>query len=150
MQRLLPPFLFLGLLAALAVSIGLFGTALAPMHSTGLPYGEVALLLAIGLVLLVGARLQFKRHDSEIMTFKEPRGLVRDGLFRFSRNPMYLGFTLLLFAAVLAANAWWALLAPVGFMLAANFWYIPFEERAAAAAFGADYEEYRRCVRRWL
>jgi protein-S-isoprenylcysteine O-methyltransferase Ste14 len=150
MQKLLPPVLFLGLvLAQLALAF------LSPklgngVHSTGIPWGEVSFAAFVGLVLLIGARIQFKQNDSEIMTFDQPRGLVTERFFRFSRNPMYLGFTLLLVAGGLFANHWLAFLAPLAFFLAANFWYIPYEERAAAAAFGDEYNRYKERTRRWL
>ena len=72
------------------------------------------------------------------------------GLFARSRNPMYLGFTLLLLAAALAANLWLALAAPLAFFLAAAFWYVPAEERAVRAAFGEAYEIYAERTRRWI
>ncbi len=148
LSRLLPPALFVLLLAALVPlylyhpeSLGRLRTDMA------MPWDVV---LVVGLLLLIGARYQFSQNDSEIMTFNEPRNLVTSGLFRFSRNPMYLGFTLLLLAAAFFVNTACALIAPLVFFLAANWWYIPHEERAASAAFGDDYDAYRRKVRRWI
>jgi protein-S-isoprenylcysteine O-methyltransferase Ste14 len=92
----------------------------------------------------------FRRRGTNINTFRDPTRLVTDGPFAWSRNPMYLGFLLLLVGAAMLANAWVALLPALAFFLAAQFWYIPFEERAAAARFGDDYAAYRRRVRRWL
>jgi protein-S-isoprenylcysteine O-methyltransferase Ste14 len=108
------------------------------------------LLLPVGLILLIGARIQFKKNDSEIMTFDEPRNLVTTGFFGFSRNPMYLGFTILLLAAALYVNTACALLAPIVFFITANWWYIPYEEVAAKKAFGSDYTNYIQRVRRWI
>ena len=84
------------------------------------------------------------------MTFDTPRNLVTTGLFAWSRNPMYLGFTLVLLAAALAVNMWLALLGPLAFFLAAQFWYVPFEERAARETFGVAYEIYAARTRRWV
>lgn len=147
-NRLLPPVLFILLLLPLIglhlyhpVSFGDLRT------DRAMPWDVV---LIIGIVLLLGARYQFQRNDSEIMTFNRPRNLVTTGLFRLSRNPMYLGFVLLLTAAAFYVNTACALLAPLAFFVAANWWYIPYEERAASAEFGEDYEAYRRKVRRWI
>lgn len=150
MRRLLPPALFtilLGLVGALALSRPRLGGAIAPEGQLT----AVAIVLAVGgLVPLAGARVQFARRDCEIMTFATPRNLVTTGLFAVSRNPMYLGFSLLLLAAALAANSLPALLAPLAFFLAAHLWYIPTEERAARAAFGPAYDAYAARTRRWI
>lgn len=100
-----------------------------------------------------GARLRQGGHrqpaplgdltDVEILCF-----LTRGG-FRFSRNPMYLGFALLLCGAAGAAGGTTTWLCPLLFILIAQFVYIPFEERAMTRVFGAQYAAYRRQVRRW-
>lgn len=150
MPKLLPPFIFLILLAALTLLSLIHPQTLGQVHQSGVPLVEVAFIVAVGLIFLIGARIQFNRNDSEIMTFDQPRNLVTDGLFRMSRNPMYLGFTLLLVAASLMVNLWCALLAPAAFFLLANYWYIPFEEAASKDIFGDDYEQYQNHTRRWL
>lgn len=147
MQKLLPPLLFVLLLAGLAVLYRYHPEGLTMRPDRAMPWDVP---LAIGLVLLIAARVQFHRSQSEIMTFASPRNLVTDGAYRFSRNPMYLGFLLLVLAAAFYVNTWCALAAPLVFFLAAHFWYIPFEEQAAADTFGAPYEAYARKVRRWL
>lgn len=76
--------------------------------------------------------------------------LVTDGIYKYTRNPMYLGMaTALLAWAVWLSNA--AALAGVAAFLAyiQRFQIIP-EERALAARFGAEYEAYRNSVPRWL
>lgn len=106
--------------------------------------------LFAGAALLLGARWQFMRHEAEIMTFARPNRLVTGGLFRFSRNPMYLGFGMLLLAGALFVNTACALLAPLAFMLVADRWYIPFEERRMLEVHGEAYERYAARVRRWI
>ena len=150
MRVLLPPVL----VALLLLAVATLGWAEWPLG--GMPFSEgrptfLALVIALGgVALLGGARAQFARNDCEIMTFATPRNLVTTGLFHLSRNPMYLGFLLVLLGAALAANTWAALLAPLVFLLAAQLWYIPAEEIAAREAFGADYEAYAERTRRWL
>ena len=150
MQRLIPPYLVLLMLAGLAALYAAHPETETLMHAGGAPIGEIAVVVAAALALLVGARAQFAKADAEIMTFATPRNLVTSGLFRLSRNPMYLGFTLFLIAAALAVNTWCALIAPAAFFLAAHLWYIPAEERAAREAFCADYDAYAARTRRWL
>ena len=150
MRLLIPPYLVVLLLLSLGALYALHPSELAVMHAGGPPIGEISLVLGLGMLLLIGARIQFARSGSEIMTFATPRSLVTTGLFRYSRNPMYLGFTLVLVAAALAVNTWCALAAPIAFFAAAQYWYIPAEESAARAAFGPDYESYMARTRRWF
>ena len=146
MRRLLPPILLLVLLSALTL-LHFLHPPLGAMDSP--PLVAVGLIL-LGVVGLAGARIQFARAQAEIMTFDTPRNLVTDGLFALTRNPMYLAMMLVATGAALLVDRWCGLLAPALFFTAANWWYIPFEERAAAAAFGDRYLAYRCRVRRWI
>lgn len=147
MRRLLPPVLMLLLLSAMMILHYAHPPA-AAVGAAGRPMG--AALLFLGFAGLLASRLQFRRSGSEIMTFGRPRHLVTGGLFRFSRNPMYLSMLVILVGAAAMVDLWCALLAPILFFVAANWWYIPFEEGAAESAFGDAYRSYRGQVRRWL
>lgn len=150
MRWLLPPFLFLILLAAIAVTRLILSESADRLLPALWPL-LVALPVGLaGVILIATARLRFTRADSEIMTFATPRNLVTDGPFRLTRNPMYLGFTLLLSAAAILANLWPALLAPAAFFAASHLWYVPAEEDAALRTFGHAYEKYKARTRRWL
>lgn len=150
MQKILPPILFLALIPPMLVLPFVNLQILKTVHNFGLPYWEIGICATLGLVLLIGARLQFKRANAEIMTFGQPQNLVTTGFFRVSRNPMYLGFLILLIAVALYINLWQALIAPVIFFLVANYWYIPYEEEASMEAFGSSYRAYKEKVRRWI
>ena len=147
MQRLLPPVL----LAMLILSL----VALHYLHPSrggmiGLTPWLALGMIAIAIAGLAQARAQFSRSASEIMTFNTPRNLITNGLFSISRNPMYFMMLLLITGVALLVDRWCGLVAPLLFFTAANWWYIPFEERASAEAFGDRYLEYRQRVRRWL
>jgi protein-S-isoprenylcysteine O-methyltransferase Ste14 len=109
------------------------------------------LLLAAGLVGLASVRA-FARHETTVNPLRPERAsrLVATGIYRYSRNPMYLSLLL-----ALAAWATWlgsvaaAVVLPV-FVWVMNRWQIRPEERALAALFGDEFEAYRRRVRRWL
>jgi protein-S-isoprenylcysteine O-methyltransferase Ste14 len=144
---LLPPRLVLILLVAMgALHMLLPGPALLPF-----PYTLVgAALAALGLAAAVsGARL-FSRVGTNIRTWNEPGVLVTGGLFRWSRNPMYLGFVLLLLGTAILLGTTTPFIAPALFAIVADRWYIAFEERAMRAKFGAEYEAYMGRARRWL
>jgi len=76
--------------------------------------------------------------------------LVTGGVFRYSRNPMYVGLTAILIGWAVFLAAPWTFLGPVLFALYITRFQIVPEERILAAKFGADYAVYRRKVRRWL
>ncbi|NJL07548.1 MAG: isoprenylcysteine carboxylmethyltransferase family protein [Methylacidiphilales bacterium] len=109
-------------------------------------------LLAIvgGASLTVAAARLFKRRRANINTFKTPTALVTDGPFRVSRNPIYLGFTVLLVGAAVVLGSALPFAVAAAFAVIADRWYIPFEERAMRAEFGAAFDAYAQRVRRWL
>ncbi|WP_372002259.1 methyltransferase [Tistrella mobilis] len=147
MTWLLPPILVLILLILMAVLARLWpepGLLSDPWHLLGL----VLLLAGIALPLMV-SRL-FRRVRTNINTFRDPDVMVADGPFRISRNPIYLGFALILLGAALLSGAAVALLPALAFVLITDRWYIPFEEARMSAQFGAAYDDYRRRTRRWL
>ena len=76
--------------------------------------------------------------------------LVVRGVYRYTRNPMYLGFSMTLLAwAVFLANPLAVLWLAVFVLYITRFQIIP-EERVLASLFGAEYEAYKRRVRRWV
>lgn len=107
-------------------------------------------LIITGLSFILITAYKFKKVETNIHTFHEPNKLVTSGLFQVSRNPIYLGFLLILIGAAITLNAISTFLGPIIFFLAANFWYIPFEEKAAMNQFGDEYHEYKNTVRRWI
>lgn len=108
------------------------------------------LLFALGLLILVAARMQFLRHKANIYTFDKPTALITDGVFGWSRNPMYLGFVLAAFGLAWVFGGGIPFVIAALFLLANAIWYIPFEERAMREAFGQDYADYAAKTRRWL
>jgi protein-S-isoprenylcysteine O-methyltransferase Ste14 len=111
----------------------------------------------IGIVLLLAglgcaqwhARL-FSRLGTNINTFGEPGTLTTAGLFRRTRNPMYLGMVIALVGVACLLGSLSPIAGPVGFFVLANCWYIPLEEQAMAKKFGGDYQQYQRTIPRWL
>ncbi|MGM0703632.1 MAG: methyltransferase family protein [Pseudomonadota bacterium] len=110
--------------------------------------GIVLVLVGLGIASW-HARL-FKRLGTNIDTFGEPGSLTRQGLFRFTRNPMYLGFVIALVGLAIYLASPTPFLAALCFALLAHFWYIPFEERKLLRKFGQEYLNYQAEVRRWL
>ncbi len=76
--------------------------------------------------------------------------LVSSGIFRITRNPMYLGLTLFLVAWAIFLSSAVSLLGPAVFVLYVRRFQIVPEERILAELFGSEYVDYRARVRRWL
>lgn len=107
-------------------------------------------LIVIGLTTAQWHARLFKQIGTNIHTFGDPDILTTDGLFRISRNPMYLSFIVLLAGVGVVLGSATPFLALLGFGLLTNYWYIPFEERAMLEKFGQEYISYKSKVRRWL
>jgi protein-S-isoprenylcysteine O-methyltransferase Ste14 len=107
---------------------------------------------ALGLAIEIVAALAFVSRKTTLLPWAPERTetLVVSGLFRLSRNPMYLGQALLLAAWVLYLGTLPALAAVPAYLLYMNRFQIGPEERILAAKFGAAYESYRARVRRWV
>ncbi len=84
------------------------------------------------------------------MPWRPTTALVVGGPFRFTRNPMYLGTTLLYIGIAILAQALWALVLLPFVLMIVQRGVIEREERYLEGKFGADYLRYKQRVRRWL
>lgn len=114
---------------------------------------EAAILLAmIGAAIDLAGLAAFRKARTTINPLRPEKAssLVQNGIYRYTRNPMYLGMLVLLLAwtAYLAHPAAFAML-PL-FVLYLNRFQIAPEERALARLFGAEFDAYRNRVRRWI
>jgi protein-S-isoprenylcysteine O-methyltransferase Ste14 len=112
----------------------------------------LAIGLLAGLVLAGMGLAAFRRAGTTIdPTHPEAASaIVTGGVYRLTRNPMYLGFTCALVGWAFWLPSWWTLLGPVVFVAWMTPWQIGPEERALRQRFGAAYVAYCRDVRRWL
>ena len=115
--------------------------------------GVAILVASVGFFMELTGVVQFFRRRTTVNPLKPERatGLVTDGIYRFTRNPMYVGMMLLLTAWSIHLGA--ALPGLVFISLAVwfltNFQIKP-EEQALEALFGEDYVAYKTRVRRWI
>lgn len=114
---------------------------------------SMALLLAItGAYFDLSGLYAFRRARTTINPLKPSAtsALVQSGVYRITRNPMYLGMACLLGGWTAYLWSPWALLGPVLFIAYITRFQITPEERTMAAKFGDEFEAYRRRVRRWI
>jgi protein-S-isoprenylcysteine O-methyltransferase Ste14 len=110
-----------------------------------------AFLLIPGLLILISCILRFMTEGKGTISPLDPtKKLVARGLYRYSRNPMYLGAMLVL----IGEAVFWESLILAGYavvvFIAFNLFIIFHEEPRLKRDFGAEYEAYLRKVRRWL
>jgi protein-S-isoprenylcysteine O-methyltransferase Ste14 len=109
-------------------------------------------LLVLG-IAIVAMGLRAFRVSSTTVDPRFPENasrVVRSGIYRYTRNPMYLGMLVVLLAWMAQLSNVATAVIPVLFALYITRWQIVPEERALAQKFGAEYELYRKSVRRWL
>lgn len=109
-------------------------------------------LFALGSAVAVLGVLSFRRARTTVnpMDPSLTSTLVSNGIYRWSRNPMYLGFALWLLAWSVLLGSAFALLVVIPFVMWMNRFQIMPEERALQRQFGAAFEHYCEEVRRWL
>lgn len=142
-----PPLIFLAFLV--------FGTALHllspfPLLSDWLRPVLALPMFAGGASVMAAAVQCFRRAGTNIPTPMPARRLVTAGIYRYSRNPMYLSLSLVYLGVALAENSLWLLLLFLPLQLILHVGVILREEAYLADRFGFDYQRYRARVPRWL
>lgn len=142
-----PPFVYLG-----AIGLGLLIHLFWPMPllraSVSVTIGVVVVLVAG--VLFVSAVRTFRKANTPVPGNRTPTVIVRSGPYSFSRNPIYLAFTLFQVGLALLINSLGVLLALLPALALMVLVVIPREERYLQARFPSEYLPYKRTVRRWL
>jgi protein-S-isoprenylcysteine O-methyltransferase Ste14 len=146
----IPPLLVVAAAAVLMwVFARWFTAARVDIFAAGIVAATSAL---IGVALGAAGLIEFRRAQTTVnpMDPSSTSTLVTSGVYRFTRNPMYLGFALVLLAwSVFLSNAA-MLLVVAGFIFYLTHFQIVPEERALERAFGADFRAYRAVVRPWF
>lgn len=146
-MRIKPPHVaLLGL--ALAGALHLWVPASRVFHDPLDPWGWP--IIGAGVGFIASALMAFKDHDTTHDPHAMPTAMVTDGIFAYTRNPMYLGVTFILAGAALNIGTLPFYLLPVAFFLTMQFVFIPREERRLAHLFGQDYAAYRARIPRWF
>lgn len=142
-----PPILMLLLLLASALL-----TSVAPIGLLPIPFhGVIATLFILaGVGFAAAGFFSFKHRRTPVRPGAKPTQLVMSGPYRITRNPMYLGLLFISIGCLFAVESLWFVIPPILFFLSMNFGLIPFEEQLMKEHFGAEYDAYRRRVRRWL
>src|SRR5947207_15174488 len=142
-----PPFVYLGSIALGLVLHLLWPARLVPL-SVSTPAGAIVTVLAIA--LFVSAVRTLRAAGTPIPGNRPTTAIVRTGPYRFSRNPIYLAFSLLQLGLSIWVNSLALLLTLIPAFALMSLLVIPREERYLEARFPGDYSSYKAAVRRWL
>jgi len=141
-----PPVIYLGAIALGVVIHFVWPVPLVP-SAVSMPVGVAGTLAAVA--LFVYAVRTFKAAGTPVPGNLPTTTIVRTGPYRFSRNPIYLAFSLFQLALAVWVNSPWLVVTLVAAVAAMSLVVIPREERYLEARF-AEYSSYKACVRRWF
>jgi protein-S-isoprenylcysteine O-methyltransferase Ste14 len=142
-----PPFVYLislvvGVLIQLAIPLPFVPRTLAT------PLG--AALVVVAIALFSWSVTKFRAANTPVPARKPTTAIVQSGPYRFSRNPIYLAFSLFQLGIAIWANSIWLLATLVGAVAIIHYIVIPREERYLERKFRTQYLDYKASVRRWV
>ena len=109
-------------------------------------------ILSIGILILLNPVLKFKKSKTTInpIKFNKVNKLVTSGIYKYSRNPMYLGLLMIVISSSIFYLNIYSILTPLFFYLWINRFQIKREEVFLTEKFGEDYLSYKKKTRRWI
>jgi protein-S-isoprenylcysteine O-methyltransferase Ste14 len=142
-----PPIVYLA-----SICLGLLVHLLWPVQllpaSINAPIGAGVVIIAV--VLFISSVRTFRKAGTPVPGNRPTTTIVRSGPYRFSRNPIYLAFTLFQIGLAAWVNSVGLLATLLPALALMAFVVIPREERYLEARFPSEYLAYKRAVRRWL
>lgn len=142
-----PPLVYVTSLVAGAL-IQLVKPLLFLSRTLAVPLGSSLVVVAI--VLFSYSVAKFRAAGTPVPARKATTAIVRTGPYGFSRNPIYLAFSLLQLGIAIWVNSVWLLATLVAAIALIHYVVIPREEQYLERRFGAEYLDYKSSVRRWL
>ena len=142
-------------LLALVLAVGMWGLSWCGPHFAvpdHVRWVAATVIALTGVSFTALGMLTFRRFKTTIDPTKPHKtsSFVTSGVYRVTRNPMYVGVALVLVAWAVFLGAPWPFVGPVLFVLYVTRFQIEPEERILAGLFGEEYFAYRNRVRRWL
>jgi protein-S-isoprenylcysteine O-methyltransferase Ste14 len=142
-----PPFLYGGGFIVVLVLRWLWRM---PIVGSGGPLWAALALSILGVAIVALAARALRAAGTNVDPLRPTTAIVTAGPYRFSRNPIYVGLTLLYLGLASAFNTWWAVIVLVPILAIMHLGVVRREERYLEQKFGEPYREYRSRVRRYL
>ena len=110
------------------------------------------ILLILGFIILISAVRLFRKDETTVnpLSPEQATKLVTDGIFKYSRNPMYLGMALVLGSIAIFFNLIGGIILVALFCAYITKFQILPEERAMRDLFSDDFDKYTKVTRRWI
>ena len=142
-----PPLIYL---ASIATGLALHWAWPRPLMAD-VPARPLGGALVLASLLLLGFSVQrFRAAGTPVPARKPTTAIVRTGPYQFSRNPIYLAFSLLQLGIAIWVGSWWLVATLAAAIAIIHYVVVPKEERYLEARFGAEYRDYQASVRRWF
>ena len=150
LEHKVPPPVVAGLIALIMWGLPAYGPTL--ILSPEISQALVLLLVIVGVSFDLCGLLTFRQSKTTInpMNPNKTSVLVTAGIYRFTRNPMYVGLFLFLTAWAIQLSMLWLFIGPMLFVIYINRFQIGSEELVMQSKFGDQYTAYKNKVRRWL
>ena len=145
----LPPLIYLGFLAAATVLEAIVPLPIPVAHSLASDLAGVALAAGGFVMIAIGTR-RFAAAGTNVPPTLPTTALVVDGIYGRTRNPLYLGTSLIYLGLSVAAGSLWAIALLVPLLWVINVGVVKREERYLERKFGDAYRAYKSRVRRWI
>ena len=144
--------MFPPLLYALVLIAGITASQFFPYHFINF---QLALLLGsivflVGLTTMLRAGRTFIKNKNPINPAGSTQLIITSGIYRYTRNPMYVAFALMYIGISILTNAWCSLLMLLPLLILVQKGIIEREEKYLTRKFGAEYLAYKSKVRRWI
>ena len=107
-------------------------------------------LLVASLVLIIVSALPFWIHKTSLEPWEPTSTIIQTGVYKFSRNPIYLAFCIASVGSGFTLNSFWVLVSVLPLVLVLRFAIIRREEVYLEGKFGQPYLDYKSRVRRWI
>ena len=143
----LPPLIYLAFLLIGLVLGYLWPAGIFP---ESIRYGAGIAVIVFSGVIVAVSLWGFKKADTSFRADRPSTALITGGLFRFSRNPVYVSMSLLYAGVAVLLDNLWVLLLLVPLHIIMHYGVIVREERYLEGKFGEEYVRYKAAVRRWI
>jgi len=143
----IPPIYFF---FCIAVSIVLYFVS-PQMNLIKFPYNIITGIpsVLLGFYMISSPHFLLKKNNTP-EKFQKSVCVVKEGLYKYSRNPMYSGFVIFLIGLSCASGNLISFISPIFFFSIINWMFIPYEEEKMENELGQEYIEYKNQVRRWI
>jgi len=145
-----PPLIFLSGLILGGIVQWFYPFYILPPEYLNISRISGVLLIVFGLAIIVIAKVKMTRAKTNIEPWKPTNAIIMDGIYSYSRNPVYIAMALIFFGVKLIFNSVWFTPFLVLVLLAMHYGVILREERYLENKFGEEYLSYKIKVRRWI